>query len=292
MESKTTSLDNPRRNAIDAMKNSVTKERWERNSRFTESLRKKIKTHPICEHPILDLLERGFFSIDAVRHIHLEYRYAIVQIFTDALLMAQVQAMQLEPRLPPGSKMPPRFLLTLNALDEFGFEPGLDTTGYYRGNPWFAHYPLFERVLNNLCVSQAQRESHAPGSHAKNLHNFLKDSFHDYTGLLALLAAAEEQVIIFSPALRAATSLVGVDVNSGYYYVHGTSQHDNTNAHDDDHEADLWAALNQACTDEVYERLEIAVLAYLDMWYEFWSRQQLSMEASTPQPEHERGVLA
>ena len=59
IESKTTSLDNPRRNAIDAMKSSVTQERWERNSRFTESLRKKIKTHPICEHPILDLLGRA-----------------------------------------------------------------------------------------------------------------------------------------------------------------------------------------------------------------------------------------
>lgn len=291
MENDTALFDNPRKNAIDAMKRSVAPDQWERNSRFTESLRDKIKVHPIGAHPILEALKNGSFSIDALRRIHLEYRHAIVQLFTDALLMAQVQARQIEPRLPSGAKMAPRFLLALNILDEFGFEPGLDVAGYYRGNPSGAHYPLFERVLTDLGVSQHQRNSYIPSRHSKKLHKFLEESFFDYANVLALLAAAEEQVIIFSPALRVATSLVGVDVDRGYYHVHGTSDHENTNAHDDDHEADLWAALNQACTDDSHEWLEVSVLTYLDLWCEFWS-QQLAEDVAAHRPELESSGLS
>ncbi|NAR61471.1 hypothetical protein GPS58_13785 [Acinetobacter haemolyticus] len=35
-------------------------------------------------------------------------------------------------------------------LDEFGFRPGVDQDGYYSGNPEYAHYPLFEDVLNDF----------------------------------------------------------------------------------------------------------------------------------------------
>ena len=55
-----------------------------------------------------------------------------MQTFTDALLMAQFQTKQLEPRLHAGAKMFPRFLLSLNIFDEFGFRPGLDKDGYYQ----------------------------------------------------------------------------------------------------------------------------------------------------------------
>jgi pyrroloquinoline quinone (PQQ) biosynthesis protein C len=288
MESKTSSLNNPRQNALNAMRDSVLPEQWERNAKFTESLRRKIKDHAIRSHPAIEALEKGQFSINAIRQIHLEYRHAIVQLFTDALLMAQVQARQLEPRLRAGSKMAPRFLLTLNILDEFGFEAGLDSSGYYRGNPALAHYPLFENVLNDLGIDQHQREKYAPSKFARDLHDFLQKSFDDYSTVVALLAAAEEQVIIFSPALRSATSQVGVGVDRGYYHVHGTSEHENTNAHDDDHEADLWAALNQACTDDAHERLEVAVMTYLDMWYGFWSRQQLTGDGCMREVERDR----
>jgi len=52
-----------------------------------------------------------------------------------------------------------RFLLTLNDLDEFGFQPGIDSSGYYRGNPNNAHYVLFERVLDELDISLEKRLS-------------------------------------------------------------------------------------------------------------------------------------
>jgi hypothetical protein len=274
MYHETVCVDNPRKNALDAMKNSVSCEQWERNSEFTTRLRQKIKSHPISSHPVLELLYKGRFSRDSIKTIHLDYRHSIVQIFTDALLMAQVQTKQLEPRLPSGSKMFPRFLLTLNILDEFGFEAGHDVDGYYRGNPKLAHYPLFEGVLNDLGVTEGDRKNYSPSSEANALNNHLCNSFSDYASIVALLAAAEEQVIIFSPALRAATAAIGVNVDSGYYFVHGTGEHENTNANDDDHEDDLWAALNQACTNEMYTSLEATVMTYLDMWCDFWTRQE------------------
>ncbi|MDP7914120.1 hypothetical protein QWJ04_19570, partial [Acinetobacter baumannii] len=93
---------------------------------------------------------------------HLEYRHAIVQIFTDALLKAQFLTKQLEPKLHSGAKMFPRVLLSLNILDEFGFRPGLDKDNYYLGNPEYAHYPLYEDLLNDYGLTEADRRNYKP----------------------------------------------------------------------------------------------------------------------------------
>ncbi len=256
------------------MKRSVPPEVWNRNNQFSQSLKSEIQNHPLSRHPVLAELNSGAISLDALRSIHLEYRHAIVQIFTDALTMAQFQSRQLEPRLAPGTKIIPRFLLTLNILDEFGFQPGRDDHEYYRGNPAFAHYPLFEELLTNLGIDQQARAAYTPTPFAKNLNQFLENSFTDYTSLVMLLAIAEVQVILFSPALRKATQLTGINVDEGYYFVHGTNSDEFTNAFDDDHEDDLWHALNQACVPEDYERLQQTAIAYMDLWQEFWSHQR------------------
>lgn len=274
MEQAKTSIDNPRSQAIEAMKRSVLPEVWNRNSQFSQSLKTEIQNHPLSRHPILAELNDGSVNLEALRIIHLEYRHAIVQIFTDALTMAQFQSRQLEPRLAPGTKIIPRFLLTLNILDEFGFQPGRDDHEYYRGNPAFAHYPLFEDLLNNLGITQEERAAYNPTSFSKNLNQFLESSFTNYATLVMLLAIAEVQVILFSPALRRATQLNGINVDQGYYFVHGTNSDEFTNAFDDDHEDDLWNALNQACVPEDFERLRKAAIEYMDLWQEFWSHQR------------------
>lgn len=106
--------------------------------------------HPVSHHPAIETLNNGEINKENLKRIHLEYRHAIVQTFTDALLMAQYQTKQLEPRLHAGAKMFPRCLLSLNIFDEFGFRPGTDKDGYYQGNPEYAHYPLFEDVLDDF----------------------------------------------------------------------------------------------------------------------------------------------
>lgn len=278
MKSNALMLDNPRKNAIEAMKASVPASRWEENMSFVGSLREEIKQHPVSRHPAIDALNRGLFDREALKKIHLEYRHAIVQVFTDALLIAQHQSLQLEPRLAPGSKMAARFLLTLNVLDEFGFRPGLDASGYYRGNPLYAHYPLFESVLDDYGISASERQSYVPSAIAQVVRNFLVDSYDDYASVTALLAVAEEEVILFSPPLRQSTGLQGLDVGQGYYHVHGVSDDHGSEAADDDHEDDLWLILAQGVQPEQFESLRNLCLRYCTLWADFWTFQLRLLE--------------
>ncbi len=266
-------LNDPRANAIHALKNSVSAELWQSNSQFVASLKAKIKQHALGNNPILAALNQGAFDLAKIKAIHLEYRHAIVQLFTDALLMAQFQSRQLEPRLSPGTKMLPRFLFTLNVLDEFGFQPGLDADDYYKGNPAYAHYPLFEKVLDDLDISEQDRKNHTPSPLAHSVRSFLEDSFTRYVSVVALLAIAEEQVILYSPPLREATKAVGVNVDRGYYQVHGVTTDGGCEGADDEHEDDLWYALIQAATPEDYDHISYICLEYCNLWDSFWTAQ-------------------
>ncbi|WP_228254830.1 iron-containing redox enzyme family protein [Aquirhabdus parva] len=266
-------VDDPRKNAIEALRASVSTSVWTSNKQFVSDLKAEIKQHALASNPIIDVFNQGLLSLEAVKTIHLEYRHAIVQIFTDALLMAQFQTRQLEPRLSPGSKMPARFLLTLNVLDEFGFQPGYDQSNYYKGNPAYAHYPLFEKVLDDLGVSDRERLHHIPSQIAADVRNFLELSFPNYNSVVALLAVAEEQVILYSPPLRESVKAIGGHVADGYYHVHGVTTDHGTEAADDDHEDDLWYALMQAATSDQYDQIRYICLAYCDLWDKFWTFQ-------------------
>ncbi|UUM26390.1 hypothetical protein NQU59_11860 [Acinetobacter colistiniresistens] len=273
MVKKFENFNDPRKNALNGMKNSVSTEVWQKNIKFLNSLRLDISNHPVSRHPAIQMLNDGVIDKVSLLKIHLEYRQAIVQVFTDALLMAQFQTRQLEPRLESGAKMFPRFLLSLNILDEFGFRPGLDQEGYYTGNPEYAHYPLFEDVLNDFGVGEVERNAYRASNIADKVRAYLESSFEDYKAVSALLAVAEEEVILFSPALRQATHSIGIDVDSGYYYVHGVSHDATAEAADDDHEDDLWFVLAQACTEDDYEFITKICFEYCDLWQQFWDKQ-------------------
>ncbi|MCU4552463.1 iron-containing redox enzyme family protein [Acinetobacter nosocomialis] len=283
MPKKFENFNNPRKKALAGMKQSISTELWDKNLNFLTQLRAKIAQHPVSHHPAIETLNNGEINKENLKRIHLEYRHAIVQTFTDALLMAQYQTKQLEPRLHAGAKMFPRFLLSLNIFDEFGFRPGADRDGYYQGNPEYAHYPLFEDVLNDFGVTEEERRSYKPTSIAHQVREFLENSYNDYKAVSALLAVAEEEVILYSPPLRRATSAVGIEVEGGgYYHVHGVSEDKTAEAADDDHEEDLWFILMQACTEEDYIRLENLCLEYCDLWKKFWDVQ---MENSKSMPQ-------
>ncbi len=283
MPKKFENFNNPRKKALAGMKQSISAELWDKNLNFLTQLRAKIAQHPVSHHPAIETLNNGEINKENLKRIHLEYRHAIVQTFTDALLMAQYQTKQLEPRLHAGAKMFPRFLLSLNIFDEFGFRPGADRDGYYQGNPEYAHYPLFEDVLNDFGVTEEERRSYKPTSIAHQVREFLENSYNDYKAVSALLAVAEEEVILYSPPLRRATSAVGIEVEGGgYYHVHGVSEDKTAEAADDDHEEDLWFILMQACTEEDYIRLENLCLEYCVLWKKFWDVQ---MENSKSMPQ-------
>lgn len=262
-----------RKSALLAMMRNLSVQQWEDNKSSVEKLKSQIKGNSLSKHRAIRALEQEKFSVKSLQLIHLEYRNAIVKIFTDALLMAQFQARQLEPRLAPGAKMGPRFLLTLNILDEFGFSPSLGDDGYYYGNPRFAHYPLFENVLDQLGITVTDRCAYKPSRISDKVRAFLEASFHNYTDLLILLAVAEEQVVLFSQPLRKALNNADINTEFGYYVVHGTTEDLALNAADDQHEDDLWVALTHACTPSDFSRLGEIANQYCDLWQEFWSHQ-------------------
>lgn len=266
-------FENPREKALRGMQDSIELDQWNKNLKFIESIKQLINEHPVSSHPAIEILNSGVLGQETMKKIHLEYRYAIVQIFTDALLMAQFQSKQLEPRLAPGSKMYPRFLLALNILDEFGFRPGFNQNKYYLGNPAYAHYPLFEDIVDEFGVSIDERNHYDASVEAKAVRDYLENCYHDYKLVSALLAVAEEEVILYSPPLRQATKALGFDVDCGYYYVHGVSSDETADAADDDHEEDLWLILGQACTDSDYDYIKTTCLEYCDLWVSFWDKQ-------------------
>ena len=266
-------IEDPRSQALQAMAASLPTNTWNENAEFISSLKAKIKSHSLGNNKIIAALSDGKFGHEQVEKIHLEYRHAIVQIFTDALLMAQFQTRQLEPRLAPGEKMAPRVLLTLNILDEFGYTPGVSEIGYYKGHHEYSHYVLYEKLLNELGISAQDRNEHKSSDISKQVRAFLESTFNDYASIVALLAVAEEQVILFSPPLRKSVAHLNQDVTKGYYRVHGTTTDGDTDGADDDHEDDLWAALAQACTKENYDSLTSLCLSYCDLWDEFWNHQ-------------------
>lgn len=266
-------MGNPRQKARLAMKDSVPASLWSENENFINNLRSTLNHHPVATHPIIAALNQGAFNREQMKRIHLEYRHAIVQIFTDALLIAQYQTCQLEQRLKPGSKMYARFLLTLNDLDEFGFRPGCDQYGYYRGNPHNAHYPLFERVLDELGISLEQRQSYIPSKIANQVRKCLEDAYNDLSSITSLLAVAEKEVVLFSAPLRENTKAVGINVTTGYYVCHGTSNDLQAEANDDTHEDDLWYVLMQAIAPAQYDDIAKLCQKYCDLWVEFWDAQ-------------------
>ncbi|CAI3134059.1 iron-containing redox enzyme family protein [Acinetobacter baumannii] len=274
MSKKFEDFDSPRQKALLGMKNSIPVKQWEENLQFLKQLRSAISKLPVCKHPAIEILNNGVLDKNTLTRIHLEYRHAIVQIFTDALLIAQFQTKQLEPKLPSGAKMFPRVLLSLNVLDEFGFRPGVDQENYYLGNPEYAHYPLYEDLLNDYGLSEEDRKTYQPSKIADQVRNFLESSYDSYIKVVALLAVAEEEVILFSPPLREATKAIGIDVEGGgYYHVHGVSTDETSEAADDDHEDDLWFALAQAITPDDYENLTKLCFEYCELWREFWDTQ-------------------
>jgi hypothetical protein len=259
--------------AIAALRASVPMDVWQKNTLFVENLHQLIDEHPIARHPAIDMLNHGEVDMPSMRAIHLEYRYAIVQIFTDALLAAQMQARQLEARLRPGSKLAPRFLITLHDLDEFGFRPGMDEEGCYCGNPAYAHDLLFERVLDAYGIDQDRQGNYVPSRVATAVRRCMERSYRSYLDVTLLLATAAQMMSLFASPLRVATQSLGIPVDDGYYAMHGASQGSHIETTSDEHENDLWLVLTQALTPDHYARVQEACLHYCDVWDRFWTYQ-------------------
>lgn len=266
-------LSNPRAIAKQIMRDSIPEALRVENEAFFAALLQKIKNHPFSRNPAIAALNSGAFDKVALRDIHLDFHYAGVQVFTDAILMAQFHTRQLENRLGTKGKMASRFLLTLNIFDEFGFLPGCGEDDYYLGNPMMSHPVLFDAVLNELGADASVRKSFIASLAARNIQGCFLNAFADFWSLLAILAVAEEEVMLFSPAMREATKAVGVDVSHGYYMVHGSSDDAQTNGFDDDHQNDVLYILVHTAQPQQYAHIRSAAMNFCALWDAFWHKQ-------------------
>ena len=266
-------LSNPRAIAKQIMRDSIPEALRVENEAFFTALLQEIKNHPFSGNPAIAALNSGAFDEVALRDIHLDFHYAGVQVFTDAILMAQFHTRQLENRLGTQGKMASRFLLTLNILDEFGFLPGCGEDDYYLGNPMMSHPVLFDAVLDELGADASVRKSFIASLAARNIRGCFLNAFADFWSLLAILAVAEEEVMLFSPAMREATKAVGVDVSRGYYMVHGSSDDAETNAFDDDHQNDVLYILVHTAQPQQYAHIRSATMNFCALWDAFWHKQ-------------------
>ena len=265
-----------REHAISLIKQSLEHDIWEENSRKVALLRAKLDQHPLFEHPMIRILSDHKLPLTTVQTIHLEYQHSIVEVFTDALLMTQFQAKQLDSKLFSSVKMYARFLITYNILDEFGFtfQPNQQIT------PINSHFCLFKEVLNDLNISEDRVKNHPYAAESNALRDFLEKSYDNYAKLALLLAVGELQVIAFSPPLRKSFEQLGFATNKGYYQVHGVTQDIMTQAADDLHEDDLWILLTQALNFYNAAELEQAAIKYCDLWEKFWDRMQEIVESN------------
>lgn len=263
-----------RDNALSLIKQSVPTDIWEVNTSKVTAIRNKLASHPLFSHPMIDILSNQTLPLSTVQNIHLEYQHSIVEIFTDALLMTQFQAKQLDEKIFASVKMYARFLITFNILDEFGFsfQPNQQVT------PTNAHFCLFKEVLKDLELTELDVASYPYSPEAKALRSFLEKSYDNYAKLALLLAVGEQQVITFSPPLKKSFENLGLPTNRGYYHVHGVTQDTSIQAADDLHEDDLWVLLIQAFNFYDETELEQAAMTYCDLWQAFWEKMQRLVE--------------
>jgi hypothetical protein len=242
----------------------VSKDRYQDNKEIVNQLRIFFLEHSVFSHPILHVqVEFQKVSKNIVEQIHYDYRNAIVEIFTDALLAASLSSIDLEKKykLPSGSKIIPRFLLMPNLIDEFGMS--IDERSL-SGNIRDAHYPLFEEIIStmnpkNELISEA----------STRLKSLLEENYNDYHVIITLLAVAELQVIYFTPFLKK----IILDDSYKYYKVHGVSTIEESQASDDEHAEYLWACLALIVDQINLHELKETINTYLSLWNDFWNYQ-------------------
>jgi hypothetical protein len=264
-------MDQIRSNAVKEMVASVGADKWNENMKFIKQLVSSVKQHKINEHPIVSEMNACKYSLQEIQTMHMEYR-AIVHIFTDALLMAQFQALKVENVMKPGSKAYARFLLTLNTLDEFGFHYKIGEPCNFQGTPQRSHLILFENLMTNLSITDKDRELFVPSPVTQKLKEYFLSAYDNYPLLLTLLAVAEEIVMVFSPVMRINTGALGIPVAKGYYQVHGVSDDEENDACDDFHQNDLWFILAQGAGGYDKNELLENTLKFINLWEEFWSQ--------------------
>lgn len=237
----------------------VPAELWAQNERFCGELKQVMQGHGLLRDPLIAALGSGALPPDALKRVHLEFRYSFAQTFTDALLRAMYLSVRVEPRLGALGKVAARFLLQFNVLDELGFLP---TAGGYGGSPKRSHYAKFHETLRQLDISEAEASAYVPTDAAVACRRMIEGAYDDLVATLVILSV--EETIFESFAAPWATNMrerTEVDVEKGYHSIH--VEHDGGSL-DDHHAEDLWYVLRMVLTPDDYARAKADAVTCLD----------------------------
>lgn len=238
---------------------------WEQNERFCHELLAQIKGHPLLSDPLIAALGEAKLDIEPLRRLHLEFRYAFAQTFTDALLQAMVLTRKLEPRLGPMGKVAARFLLQFNVLDELGFQAG---NGVYAGTPVNAHYVKFFETMRELGIDDAQVAAYVPSDAAVACYRMIESAHDDLETTLAILAVEETIFESFAgPWAANMRQRTVVDTREGYHAIH--VHQDGIESLDDHHAEDLWYVLRMALVPGQYNQARRKTAECLDTVHRF-----------------------
>ena len=271
-----TQSEHTRAEVLRFIERSLSSTSWAANTQAISHLKQTTAEHILFQHPILTRLHQCQLSLEQLKFIHLNYITAIVKIFTDALSMAMYQALQLEhdsniveqDRI--AAKIYARYLLSLNLLDELGF----NTHQLEKSSPSKSHLVYFLQLMQQLELNATDQKQTEPEAFA--ISQFIQEHIHSYADLLLILACTELQVIKFSEALR--TNLAAYDplFTQGYYACHGLAEtYDTTLANDDNHEDDIWVLFTQCYKPEQALYFQQLQTEYLSLWNNFWSKMNL-----------------
>ncbi len=239
---------------------------WAQNERFCGELRDAMRSHGLLRDPLIAALGSAELPPEALKRLHLEFRYSFAQTFTDALLRAMVLSARVEPRLGAVGKVAARFLLQFNVLDELGFVPGR-TGESYGGTPRDAHYTKFHDTLQQLGISEAELIAYVPSDAAVACRRMIESAYDDLVATLSILAV--EETIFESFAGPWATNMrqrTTVDVEGGYHAIH--VEHAGGSV-DDHHAEDLWYVLRMVLTPEHYDHARTTTSRCLDTVHSF-----------------------
>ena len=237
---------------------------WAHNERFCGELRAAMRDHELLRDPLISALGAAALPPEALKRLHLEFRYSFAQTFTEALLHAMALAVQIEPRLGALGKVSARFLLQLNVLDELGFEPRSE---HYGGSPRNAHYTKFHDTLREQGVTEREANAYTPSAAAIACRAMIERVSGDLVSTLAILAVEETIFESFagpwSTNMRQRTT---VDVDRGYHAIH--VEHGGASL-DDHHAEDLWYVLQMVLTSEQHDVARKVTRQCLDTVHDF-----------------------
>ena len=259
-----------RREALDFIQSSIDAEHWTANAQIEQNFKKLIDEHPLFELEILKDLNHQKLTIDQLKVIHINYLHSIVKIFTDALSMLIFQAYSLDtnPNIFPEkrvvSKIYARYLLSLNLLDELGF----DTIHLNKSSPAKSHLAYYLQLLKQLDIDGLQTQS--AQQQAYDIAEFIQKNYNNYAALLLILSITEKQVIVFSEALSLNLAKYNAEFQQGYYSCYGVADEQDHLANDDNHENDLWYLFIQAFEAKNHQTLSNVLEDYLNLWCNFW----------------------